>query len=97
MLRISERVVANDARTLLVEGHVAGAWVNELRRVCDEHLADHRRGLPLVLDLTGVAFVDHDGLALFRDLARGEVSFVNATPFVAEQLKGVADVQQRRG
>jgi anti-anti-sigma regulatory factor len=96
MLRISELVADERGLTLLIEGHVAGAWANELRRVCEEQLpADGRRRL--TLDLTGVAFLDHDGVALFRDLARVDVSFVNATPFIAEQLRGVADVRQRRG
>jgi hypothetical protein len=97
MLRISEREGDGSGLTLLVEGHVAGAWVDELRRVCAERLSDDRRRFPLTLDLAGVSFLDPDGVALFRNLARLEVSFVNATPFIAEQLKGAGDVQQRRG
>ena len=48
----------------------------------------------LVLDLAGVSFLDADGVALFRELAARRVLFTNRSAFVAEQLKGVADVDR---
>ena len=105
MLRISEGIENGmGVGTLRLEGHVTGPWVGELRRVCDEKLRlrqgyggqvgtnGHTRAL--VLDLTGVAFLDADAVSLFGDLARRHVVFTNASPFVAEQLRGVADVQR---
>jgi anti-anti-sigma regulatory factor len=92
MLRISE-VTENGVgpMTLRLEGHVTGPWVGELLRVCTERLG-HRRAL--ILDLAGVAFLDSDGIALFGDLASRQVIFRNASPFIAEQLRGVADVER---
>jgi anti-anti-sigma regulatory factor len=95
MLRISE-VTQNGVRatTLRLEGHVTGPWVEELHRVCEEKLASGGRHPSLVLDLTGVAFLDTDGVELFRQLAARHVVFKNASPFIVEQLRGVADVER---
>ena len=65
----------------------------ELRRVCAETLGNNGHGGNyLVLDLAGISFLDADGVALFRELAARRVSFTNSSAFIAEQLKGVADV-----
>jgi anti-anti-sigma regulatory factor len=96
MLRISgitEREPTDT--TLRLEGQVAGPWVAELRRVCSEAMeVDGPRDTALVLDLTGVSFLDADGIALFRELSRHRVQFTNGSAFIAEQLKGVADVNR---
>jgi anti-anti-sigma regulatory factor len=95
MLRISQRVAADgDAATYLrLEGQITGPWVEELRRVFTEAVGTngHARG-PLVIDLAGVSFLDADGLALFHELAARRARFTNCSSFVAEQLRGVADV-----
>jgi anti-anti-sigma regulatory factor len=95
MLRISEVVQKGDgARRLRLEGHVTDLWVAELRRVCLEALGTNGHSGSVVLDLTGLAFLDPDGVALFRDLAARQVTFINPSPFIAEQLRGVVDVQR---
>ena len=72
-------------RTVRVEGRVIGAWVGELARSCDQLLA---AGAELVIDLGAVSFVDRDGVELLRHLAARGAAVVNASRFVAEQLKG---------
>jgi anti-anti-sigma regulatory factor len=80
--------------TLRLEGQVIGPWVTELRRICAEMLANSaQRENRLVLDLSGVSFLDADGVALFRELS-GRVLLTNGSAFIAEQLKGVADVHE---
>ena len=95
MLRISQRAAEDEggATYLRLEGRVAGPWVEELRRVCTEISGNngHRQSL-LVIDLIGVSFLDADGIALFHELAARRVRFTNCSSFVAEQLRGVADV-----
>ena len=94
MLRIS-RVTAADGKEkvlLRLEGQIRGPWVEELRRVCDETAGDNgHRHNTVVLDLADVSFVDSDGVALFRALTARDVLLTNCSPFVAEQLKEVAD------
>jgi anti-anti-sigma regulatory factor len=68
-----------------------GPWVEELRRVCDETAGENgHRVNRLVLDLADVLFVDADGVALLRRLAARH-TLINCSPFVAEQLKEMAD------
>lgn len=68
-----------------VEGRVIGPWVGELARSCDRLRAS---GAGLVVDLGAVSFVDRDGVQLLRRLAAQGAVVVNASRFVAEQLKG---------
>lgn len=83
--------------TLRLEGEVTGPWVGELRRVCFELLGNNRnRQSHLVLDVAGVSFLDADGIALFRELSEQHVLFTNGSAFIAEQLRGVADVDRKR-
>jgi len=95
MLRISQKAAENEGGPicLRLEGQVTGPWVEELRRVCTETLGNNGHGAKhLVIDLDGVSFLDADGIALFRELAARRVLFTNCSSFVAEQLRGVADV-----
>jgi len=39
------------------------------------------------LDVAGVSFIDRKGVALFHRLTAHQVSVVNCSAFVAEQLK----------
>jgi hypothetical protein len=97
MLKISQGTAQNEggAICLLLEGQITGPWVEELRRVCADTLGNNGRSTShLVLDLAGISFLDADGIALFRELTARRVSFTNSSVFIAEQLKGVADVDR---
>jgi ABC-type transporter Mla MlaB component len=94
MLRISRAAPEGDSSSQLLrlEGQVAGEWVEELRHVSEETLGSNDpSGRALVLDLSGISFVDSEGVALCRELAGRGVRFTNCSPFIAEQLKEVAD------
>jgi len=84
MIRISITGSTGSAMTVLIEGKVVGDAVDELNSCCDQALAKGRR---LTLDVAGVSFVDRKGVALFHRLAAHQVSVVNCSAFVAEQLK----------
>jgi anti-anti-sigma regulatory factor len=81
--------------SLRLEGQVTGPWVEELRRACDQMLGKNgHRGSRLVLDLAEVSFIDADGVTLFRELTARRVVVTHCSPFVAEQLKEVANVDR---
>ena len=88
MMRISVVESSIQAVTLRVEGEVKGRWVAELGRACEESLS---RNLRLNLDLSGVSFIDFDGINLFRGLMDRQVVLSNPCPFIAEQL-GCSDI-----
>ena len=87
MLRIT--AISNaSSRTLKLEGRVAGDTVEELRRVCEESLADNNH-TDLVLDLADVSFLDHEGIELIHHLRHRNVALTNYSAFLAELLKEV--------
>lgn len=83
MLRITIITPLNHAVTLRLEGQIADRWAMELETVVAQVYAE---GSPVVLDLAGVSFIDNEGLRVLRSLAN--VRLMNASPFVAELMKG---------
>lgn len=87
MLRITFDTAPSNGyyvNVLKLQGELAGRWVQELRRTCADALEDGADSL--LLDLREVTFMDHDGVALFRELG-DRVSVTNCSLFAAEQLK----------
>ena len=87
MLKISIISDSDQAIQFQLEGKLVGPWVEELQRLSDEALS-HQKAVSL--DLERVWFVDSRGVTLLRDLARKQVSQVNCSQFVTQQLKEVA-------
>ena len=87
MLKISIISNSDQAIRFQLEGKLVGPWVEELRRLSDEALS-HQKALSL--DLERVSFVDSRGVALLRGLAKRQVSELNCSQFVSQQLKEAA-------
>jgi anti-anti-sigma regulatory factor len=62
-----------------------GPWSRELDRVVSDSLAGGNR---LVLDLSGVMFVDREGIELLRGLSARGASLSGGSPFVTALLTG---------
>jgi hypothetical protein len=78
MLRITEQPHApGRPTTLVVEGRLAGPWVEELRR----STTPHRKAL--ALDLAGLSYADEGGVALLNQLVAAGAEVVRATAYVA--------------
>ncbi|MGH2608750.1 MAG: STAS domain-containing protein [Tepidiformaceae bacterium] len=84
MLKISDAGTSGPDVTLVLDGRVTGRWVEVLRGCCDDALDS---GARLTLDLSHVSFADVEGIALLRSLTDRQVRFVNASPFVTEQMR----------
>jgi len=84
VLRISVIRDSQKGTRFEVEGWLVGPWVEELRRLSDQALADSGA---LSLDLERLWYVGPNGVALLRDLARRNVAQVNCSPFIQQQLK----------
>jgi hypothetical protein len=94
MLRITHNP-GSEHEVLKLEGQVVGLWVDELRRACRDVLGSNGHDVRrLVIDLSGVSFLNPDAIALFRELAERHVRVRHCSPFITEQLKGVADVDE---
>ena len=84
MLKISIIQRADDGIQFQLEGRLIGPWVEELRRLSDQALSQQRT---VSLDLQKVWFVDLQGVDLLRYLAKKQVTQINCSPFVSQQLK----------
>ena len=84
MLKISIINDSDQAIELQLEGKLVGPWVEELRKLSDEALSQRKN---VSLDLEKVWFVDSRGVSLLRDLAKRQVSELNCSQFVSQQLK----------
>jgi anti-anti-sigma factor len=74
---------AKDEVILHLEGDVADAWSRELERVVKALLSARKR---VVLELSGVRFIDAPGVELLHEW-RESVALRNCTLFVNEVLK----------
>ncbi len=79
MLKISK---ANGC--LVVEGRIAGPYVEELARALGEAAEAGS------IDVSGVGYVDAAGARLLRQLAAQGIAIRGCSAFVAETLKGAA-------
>ena len=86
MLRISVVSGSGQAIQFQLEGNLAGPWVEELRRLADDALSQEKA---VSIDLSGVRFVDTQGVALLREFSRHRISQANCSQFVIQQMKEV--------
>jgi len=84
VLRISINMHSDKSIRLSVEGWLVGPWVEELRQQSEQALAESQR---VTLDLEKLLFIDADGAALLRQLADRQVSHLNCSTFISQQLK----------
>jgi len=84
MLKIERSKSKNPGITLRLEGRVIGPWVEEVRKVSEKIIAS---GSTLALDLSEVTFLDREGIRLLQVLRQRQVTFLNSSVFVAEQLR----------
>lgn len=74
--------------TLHLEGQVVGPWVGEPGRVGDSILST---GVTLVLELSSVSFVGREGVPPPWRLRDEQVTCLNCSRFVAEQVKDLSE------
>lgn len=80
MLRITEQGPNTEGfATLVVEGRLAGPWVDELRNSA-------ARNAFVALDLAGISYADDAGVALLNQLIATGAKIVRTTAYVATLL-----------
>ncbi len=85
MLKISTIAKDDKTVTLQVEGRIVGQWVQEVRRECEKGLAESSK---VILDLSGVSFVNDQGIKVLKAL-EGEdtVLLVGCSLFLSALLE----------
>ncbi|HEX5082011.1 MAG TPA: STAS domain-containing protein [Blastocatellia bacterium] len=84
MLRIVEEKMASNSTTLRLDGSIVGQWVELLRSSCEQVFQSDGY---VILDLAGVSFADHEGVQLLRKLEQRQITIINCSPFLREQMK----------
>ena len=84
MMRITRVAGTDGVARLHIEGRLAGVEVSELAASCEAYLAAR---LPLLLDLSGVTFVDAEGLRLLQAAGRRGAALTGCSPFLGEMLR----------
>jgi len=86
VLRIS---VTSDSEVSIhfqLEGKLIGPWVEELRQLSNTALLSNKT---ITLDLKRLWFTDLEGAGLLRDLHQRQVSQINCSQFITQQLLAV--------
>lgn len=84
MLKITAIPEDNETVTLQLEGRIVREWVDEVRRECERSLAERSR---VILDLSGVTFLDDQGIKLLKTLEGDCVRLSRCSTFLAALLK----------
>jgi ABC-type transporter Mla MlaB component len=84
VLRISITEAADEQVTLQLDGQMSGRWVELLQKTCEVQM---KKAARVTIDLKNVSFADRDGIALIRSLTARRVELLNASPFLAEQIR----------
>jgi anti-anti-sigma regulatory factor len=83
MMRITRVPGTDGVARLSIEGRLAEAEVTELATSCEAYLAARH---PLLLDLSGVTFVDAQALGLLHAVAQRGAVLTGCSPFLREML-----------
>ena len=84
MLKINEITKSNDEINLIIEGKIIADWVRELEKQCLIYI--EQGNSDVVLDFTGVTYIDEQGLAMLRKHKR-KIRIINAQPYIGFCLK----------
>jgi len=84
MLRITHASEGPSEITLKLEGRVMSDWVPLLRQECLRILNERKK---ILLDFSGVIFIDNQGVEMLRGIAGKEVKLVNCSSFIEGVLR----------
>lgn len=84
MLRITDLSKDDKSVTLILEGKLVGIWIPELERICLHHIKEKNRSV--VLDFSGVTFIDNKGVKMLESIKDDRVKIVNCSPLILSLL-----------
>ena len=84
MLRITE--ISEDEKTvkLRLDGKIVEAWVSDLEEMCIRYRDEKSK--TVVLDLSGVTFIDNRGVTMLEKIKDGRLKIVNCSLFIEALL-----------
>ena len=88
MLRITEIPEDDKTITFKLEGKLIGVWITYLDRKCAYR---KKKGYTVVLDFSGVTFIERKGVSMLERIKDGRMKAVNCSPFIRSILSKVID------
>lgn len=79
MLRVTTTDERSTTVKLKVEGRIASEWTDVLERECRARLQQRRS---VLLDFSGVTFVDRSGVELLKSLSGEDIEIINCSAFI---------------
>ncbi len=87
MLRITKVAENPSLVTMKLEGRIASDWVSLLENECLRFLEEKRK---VVLDFSGVTFVDWRGVEMLGKISANNILVINCCPLIEDFLNGGA-------
>lgn len=84
MLKITETSKDEKTVTLRLDGKVVGVWVSDLERQCMYYRDEENK--TVVLDFSGVTFIDNKGVRMLEKIKDERVKIVNCSLFTGALL-----------
>ena len=84
MLRLTRTTRLPHEVVLVLEGQIVAEWVGLLEAECQPLLGTDQA---LLLDLSGVSYIDRRAARLLRALAARSVQLINCPPLVADLVR----------
>ena len=84
MLKITETSEDEDTVTLKLDGKMVGSSVSDLEELCLRHR--NEKGKTVVLDFSGVTFIDNKGLTMLKKIKDNRVIMANYSLFIETLL-----------
>jgi anti-anti-sigma regulatory factor len=70
--------------TLRLEGKLVQAWVSNLEMLCLHYIDEKNK--TVVLDLSGVTFIDNEGVRMLESIKDEKIKVINCSLFVQKLL-----------
>ncbi len=87
MLRITKVTESPSLVTMKLEGRITADWVFLLEKECLRFLEEKRK---VVLDFSGVTFVDWRGVEMLGKISANNIQVINCCPLIEDLLNGGA-------
>lgn len=87
MLRVTEISEDNKTVKLRLDGRLVEAWVSGLEEMC-LHYRDEK-SKTVVLDLSGVTFIDNQGVRMLENIKDGRLKIINCSLFIEALLNSL--------
>ena len=83
MVRITRKDPVAGTTTMAVEGRIVSEWIEVVETECQGLLS---QGQHVLLDFSGVTFVEAEGVRMIRRLLHNGCGVVNGPPFIQQLL-----------